>query len=239
MKKWETIKPGTFEQARHFYPKVLNSIIHPIVNFFFSMTSAQIIQRYCHLNPMTDPEGLKSILENRTRHFFWGGTDLFCVTTEKGTRKMVVIETNSCPSGQKSLPSFNDALELRGYRTLISESFLPALKSRRLPQGGLAVLYDKNYMEASGYAAALAEIAREDVFLVPFFNGVDSGIVYENEILCLITEDGGRLPIRAAIRYVTQKPWNRIPVGLKTFIYNPVLVCLSGGRNKMLAAKAY
>ena len=39
-------------------------------------------------------------------------------------------------------------------------------------------------------------------------------------------------PVRAALRYVTQKPWNRIPALTKTFMYNPVLACLAGGRNK-------
>jgi hypothetical protein len=51
--------------------------------------------------------------------------------------------------------------------------------------------------------------------------------------------DGKEVPIRAAIRYVTQKPWNRIPTTSKTFICNSTLVCLSGGRNKLLANKAY
>ena len=39
-------------------------------------------------------------------------------------------------------------------------------------------------------------------------------------------------PIRAALRYVTHKPWNRIPALTRTFMYNPVLACLAGGRNK-------
>lgn len=30
------------------------------------------------------------------------------------------------------------------------------------------------------------------------------------------------LPIRAAFRYVTQRPWNRIPVNARTVIFNPV-----------------
>ena len=47
------------------------------------------------------------------------------------------------------------------------------------------------------------------------------------------------IPIRAAFRYVTQKPWNRIPITTKTFIFNSTLVCLAGGRNKLVANKAY
>ena len=55
-----------------------------------------------------------------------------------------------------------------------------------------------------------------------------------------VLKDGERIPIRAAFRYVTQQPWNRIPTHLtKTLIYNPVLVCLAGGRNKLVASKAY
>jgi hypothetical protein len=45
--------------------------------------------------------------------------------------------------------------------------------------------------------------------------------------------------IRAAYRYVTQRPWNRIPVETKTLIFNPIIACLAGGRNKLIAAKAY
>ena len=42
--------------------------------------------------------------------------------------------------------------------------------------------------------------------------------------------------VRAVIRYVTQKPWNRIPPITRTLIYNPVLACLAGGRNKARCA---
>ena len=51
--------------------------------------------------------------------------------------------------------------------------------------------------------------------------------------------DGAWLPVRAAFRYVTQRPWTRIPLTSATPMLNPVLPCLAGGRNKMIAAKAY
>lgn len=35
--------------------------------------------------------------------------------------------------------------------------------------GGLAVVYDKNLMEASGYAATLAEVMKEKIWLVEFY----------------------------------------------------------------------
>lgn len=54
------------------------------------------------------------------------------------------------------------------------------------------------------------------------------------------TADGQWHNIRAAFRYITQKPWRRLPVaGAKTLILNPVVACLAGGRNKLVAAKAY
>lgn len=44
---------------------------------------------------------------------------------------------------------------------------MPALAAKeaagKLPCGALAVLYDKNKMEASGYAAALADLTGEQV----------------------------------------------------------------------------
>ena len=40
-------------------------------------------------------------------------------------------------------------------------------------------------------------------------------------------------PIRACFRYVTQRPWNRIPLCTKTLILNPIQACLAGGRNKV------
>jgi hypothetical protein len=50
-------------------------------------------------------------------------------------------------------------------------TFLPSLKGKRLPGGDLAVIYDKNHMEASGYAAAMADLLREHVHLVEFPDG--------------------------------------------------------------------
>eukprot|EP00894_Picocystis_sp_ML_P000974 jgi/Pico_ML_1/51491/g2515.t2 len=39
-----------------------------------------------------------------------------------------------------------------------------------VPGGKLAVVYDKNLMEASGYAAALADLMQEEVILAPFLD---------------------------------------------------------------------
>lgn len=108
------------------------------------------------------------------RYFQWGGADLFSTTTDRGQKRFVVVETNSCPSGQKSMPLPNEDLEQAGYRTLLEKSVMPALRSNTfnghpLPEGKLAVLYDKNKMEASGYAATLADLTGESVYLVPCY----------------------------------------------------------------------
>jgi len=239
MRSVEIIEPDNFEQENHFYPKALNAQLHALVSHFLNLDHERLIKRYIHLNPQVDADALRDILTYQSKHFHWGGADLFYVTTEMGNRKMVVLETNSCPSGQKSMPARTDADEHRGYRYLIENSFLPAVKKKRLPKGALAVIYDKNYMETSGYAATLADLTGEDVFLIPHFDNEEQKITYEKGVMQVEDEKGKKHPIRAAFRYVTQKPWNRIPINSKTFIYNSTLVCLSGGRNKLLANKAY
>lgn len=234
------VAPDSFASANHFYPRVLNAQIHPLMRYFLSLGNDRIAERYSHMHPEANPEAVHQALSHVTRHFRWGGTDLFHATNEQGVRRMVVIETNSCPSGQKSMPLAQDEQEAGGYRRLLEQAFLPLLKRRRTVQGELAVLYDKNEMETSGYAATLAELTQEHVHLVPCFADAEEPLVrFENGVLNIKAADRRWHPVRAAFRYVTQRPWTRIPPVTRTHIFNPVLVCLSGGRNKMLADKAY
>ena len=239
-KHYELILPQSFEADQHWYPKALNATIHPMMAYFLNMSNEQIVERYCHLNPKVKKTFLLDLLSSRPKYFRWAGADLINVTTASGNRTMVVIENNSCPSGQKSMPLLDDHDELGGYRRLIERTFIPSLKGQRLIQGGsLAVLYDKNYMEASGYASALAEILDENIYLIYFpKTGYEDYIRFTDGVLELKTDEKW-IPIKAAFRYVTQKPWNRIPIHSKTKILNPILACISGGRNKMIAAKAY
>jgi hypothetical protein len=236
------VHPDQFETAEHFYPRVLNAQIHPMVQHFLTLGNDRIAERYLHLHPEVDPQAVYDVLSHRTHAFRWGGADLFPATTDRGIRRIIVIETNSCPSGQKSMPFGNDALEHSGYRTLLQRTFLPLIeKRRRLPEGDLAVLYDKNEMETSGYAAMLAELTGEPVWLVPCFQQ-DPELPTRfsaDQVLEIRTPGGQWRPIRAALRYVTQRPWSRIPPLSRTVILNPVIACLSGGRNKLMAAKAY
>ena len=157
------IHPGNWESEKHFYPRVLNAQIHPLVSTFFQLGNERIIARYCHLNPMTSESKLRECLSYTPKHFRWAGADLFNVTTRQGQRQMIIVETNSCPSGQKSMPLLTelDDREHGGYRTVLETAFLDLIRSADPDLGGLAVIYDKNEMEATGYASALADLTSE------------------------------------------------------------------------------
>ena len=233
--KIQCIEPNSFEQEKHLYPRVLNAQINPLVRHFMKMSNERVALRYCHLNPNVNYDYLVSVLKSPPSYLRWAGCDLMHVTNAIGERKMVVIETNSSPSGQKSMPLLSEEDELNGYRTVV-EAMLPVMQKNK-NKGILAVIYDKNPMEASGYAAAMAEVMDEKVWLIPFEDGSDNVFVEGGWICTKI--DGETRAIRYAHRYVTQKPWNRLPIRTKTKLLNPIVGCLAGGRNKALAAKAY
>ena len=235
------VQPDSFEANDHWYPKALNATIHPMVNFFMNLEQKRIISRYCHMHPTVNADALREILNYRCKYFLWAGADLLNVTTAGGKRQMVVIENNSCPSGQKSMPLLDDNQEQGSYRMMVERTFKPYLKNMRHGiKGGLAVVYDKNPMETSGYAAVIADVMKEPVYYVSYYkDDPDPAVRFEEGVMQVRTEDGSWQPIRAAFRYLTQKPWNRLPIQSKTRILNPTVACLAGGRNKMVAAKAY
>ncbi len=240
MSKLRTVLPNEFEPHNHWYPKALNATIHPMISFFLSLEQERIITRYCHLHPTVNKEKLREVLNHKARYFLWAGADLLNVTSASGKRQMVVIENNSCPSGQKSMPLVDDNQEQGSYRLMVERTFKPNLKNlRNKIKGGLAVIYDKNPMEVSGYAEVIADVMQEPVYYVSFYKDEeDPSAKFVDGVLHIRDADEWK-PIRAAFRYVTQKPWNRIPVNSKTKILNPTIACLAGGRNKMVAAKAY
>ena len=171
----------------------------------------------------------------------------------------------SSPSGNKSTPLCDERNEAGGYRELLRRSLVPRLPPANA--GELAVVYDKNEMEASGYAAALADLTGESVHLVPFLFGDTETVRFASdgcmEVAAASTrwevgsnrmgsassncgsEDGSELDeprwvrVRGAVRYVTDRPWQRVPVDCPTVFLNPVIACLAGGRNKIAAARAY
>lgn len=235
------VPPGAFDLERHFYPRVPNAQLHPLVRGFLGLSNERIAARYAHLHPETTQDAVLEMLRTAPQLLRWAGADLMLTATDDGRRGVVVVEVNSCPSGQKSMPLRHDDDEHGGYRTLLERSFLPLLQRRSLPKEGvLAVLWDKNPMETTGYAAALADLTGAPVYLVHTPKHTDSPRMRtDNGVVSVLIDGKGWVPVRAAFRYVTQAPWSRIPPVTKTAIFNPVLACLAGGRNKLLAAKAY
>lgn len=241
MKKFRIIPPNEFEANDHWYPKALNATIHPMIAFFLNLEQERIITRYCHMHPNVNGDKLREVMNHKSKHFLWGGADLLNVTSAGGKRQMVVIENNSCPSGQKSMPLLDDHQEQGSYRLMVERTFKPFLKNlRKKVQGGLAVIYDKNEMEASGYAKVIADVMQEQVYYVDFYSDHQKpNVIFKQGVMHVIDDENNEIPIRAAFRYLTQKPWNRLPLNCKTKILNPIVACLAGGRNKMVAAKAY
>ena len=237
----QVVSPGSFAPEQHFYARVLNATIHPMVSHFLHFEQERLMSRFCHLNPLVEKDALREVLTYKPRYLRWAGADLIHVTTAAGARRMVVIEVNSSPSGQKSMPLLQEHKEQGGYRFLMEHTLGPMVtKSRRAPDGRLAVIYDKNQMEASGYAAAMADFFKTDVFLAPCFDSeLERPVRFTEGLMEVRTPDGVWHPVKAALRYVTQKPWNRIPLLPKTLMLNPTIACLAGGRNKMVAAMAY
>lgn len=239
------VSPGSFEASAHFYPRVLNAQLHPLVGFFFRLDRQRLVERYVHLNPHVSREALVELLAHTPRYLRWAGADLFHTTTARGRPSMVVIETNSCASGNKSMPLVSEEREHGGYADLLRQALLPYIPKASKVPGELAVVYDKNHVEASGYAATLADLTGERVWLAPLPAALPAGTGpqraarFEQGGLEVRDEGGSWRPIRAALRYVTQKPWTRIPIRTSTVMLNPVIACLAGGRNKLVASKAY
>ncbi|MCH8554063.1 MAG: hypothetical protein LAT76_02835 [Schleiferiaceae bacterium] len=233
------VEPGDFEPSEHWYPRVLNSNLHPLVNYFLNLTNAQIASRYTRLHPRVNGEKLLEILSYKPFYFKWSGTDMMHVMNSLGQHKLIIIETNSCPSGQKSMPLQNLNMEQGGYQKLIDLTFKPAVLKHH-ETGALAALYDKNPMENIGYASTIADSFNEPVYLVKFDQDDNTpSAKFEDNKLFVKGEDEEWIPIRAAFRYVTQQPHNRIPVNSKTLLLNPIEACLAGGRNKSEASLAY
>lgn len=189
---------------------------------------------------MVDRGKLDEVLAYQCRYFLWSGADLINSTSAGGKRQMVIIENNSCPSGQKSMPLLDENKEDGSYRLLIERTFKPILKGIKPERGRLGLIYDKNFMEASGYAAVIADVMDEEVLLIPCYLGDENNehIKIINDVIN-VQVGADYVPLRAAFRYLTQKPWNRLPLRSKTRLLNPIVACLAGGRNKMVAAKAY
>ncbi|KAI9273689.1 hypothetical protein BY458DRAFT_507865 [Sporodiniella umbellata] len=239
--KAKRVMPGEFEAKQHFYPRVLNASLHPLVGSFLALGQARIVARYHHLHPEVSVDSLEAILSYQAQYFQWAGSDLFHVMNTEGKRQMVVVETNSCPSGQKSMPFTSEEREESGYGAVMSASFVAKVMAKADPAlGGLAVIYDKNAMECSGYASVLANLTGEPVWYVAWEGTEEvADVRWVEGVLWIRGQDGDWHSIRACFRYVTQSPWDRFPLHTRTVVMNEIVSCLAGGRNKTMAAHAY
>jgi hypothetical protein len=238
-----------FKKESHFYPKVVNAKIHPLVASFFKLSNESIVTRYKQLNPAIDADVLRQYLAYNPKYFKWAGADLFNVFDNFGKRQMMIIETNSCPSGQKSMPLIDENQGFAGYKILLESLFKELLASPAQMKcaGDLAVVFDKNPTENSAYGIVLAELSNERVWLVENLDQDDEHldeaeriIKWQDGIMFVRESKTNKWhPIRACLRYITQKPWKKVPLNSKTIVLNPIISCLAGGRNKIMAAYAY
>ncbi len=238
----ERYQPGEFDAEQHYYPRAVNAQLHPLVASFVHMPLRSLALRYVHMHPQVDRDALQALLTTAPRHFHWAGCDLFNVVDEVGTRRKLVVETNSCPSGQKHFPLLDEESEEGGYRRLMERTFLPLVRHHLeadAEQGLVCVFWDKNHPEASGYAQVLATLLGREVWLVPWTADAPERFVHIDEGRVFVRLDGTLRRVTCALRYVTQRPWARIPVRLETPVLNPILTCLAGGRNKAAAYAAY
>lgn len=231
----QTIAPGGFRRSLCTYPRVLPLRAHPAVAHFFSLSNGELAYRYCDRHPEVRRKALERLLAHHSTYLAWAGSDLLHTLRPDGAHQMVVLETNSCPSGQKSMPALPFGHPSGGYRRLL-ETVWPDDP----PEGDYAVVYDKNPLEARGYAMTLANFLKAPVHLVEIHeHEANPAVRFRSGLLEIRDAFGSWRPIRTALRYVTQRPWLQLPLASKTRFLNPVIACLAGGRNKLMAHKAY
>ncbi len=75
---------------------------------------------------------------------------------------------------------------------VIEHAFRSLLEKADVALGGLAVIYDKNAMEASGYAAVMADVMKEHVHLVEFYdNEADPSVKWVDRVMYVRDINGG------------------------------------------------
>lgn len=225
-----------------FEPKKLNPVdlgyglahgssSHHLVDQFLKMSQEEIAASYAFRQGIKK-ERVLELLKRETTYMLWSGSDILNVIDVNGKKRKVILETNSCPSGAKDLPSANfGCLEDSAYGKILSATLLPRIER----EGDLAVLWDKNKVETKAYGQVLANLTGRRVHYIPLFNQDDvKQLNFDPHTLKI-----NGFNIAGTWRYVTQEPWKRISVYPKTVMINPIIACIAGGRNKLIAAKAY
>ncbi|CAG8489016.1 22412_t:CDS:2, partial [Racocetra persica] len=190
----------------------------------------RIITRYKNLNPQIDAKILRNCLEYEPKFFTWGASDFFNVIDSNGKRQMIVVESDSSPAGQVTMPSLGINKRHNGYKFITQTAFKQALKGTDPSIGELAILYDvtSDETEATGFAAAISEETKEHVWIVMLYDIAKYELLkWENKVMYIKDQDEGH------------KPWIYFPLKSKTVVFNNIISCLAGGQNKIMAAKSF
>ena len=90
------------------------------------------------------------------------------------------------------MPLLAETDEFGGYKVVLESAFSAVLSKAEKSLGALAVIYDKNPMEASGYAAVLAEVSKEDVYLVEYHESdEDPNVKFQDRVLFIRNKKNG------------------------------------------------
>ncbi|KAI8867536.1 hypothetical protein GQ42DRAFT_171647 [Ramicandelaber brevisporus] len=244
------VKPGSFDPVKHWYPRAFNAQLHPTVAAFLSMSNERIVQRYTHLNPHVDANKLRILLNCKPSYFSWTGSDLFRVNTTDGKRQMVLIEIGTCAGGlcvvprqpqqQQQQQESHSSTGPSSYHIFLKTLLGELADFETEIDGDWAVIYENSVIEPSGYAAALADLSGESVWLAQYRDAdPDPPCKWDDGIMYVRDAEGMWHPIRACVRYTHTCPWRRIPIVTRTRVISSMVPCLAGGYNKAMASKAY
>jgi hypothetical protein len=205
---------------------------------FLSLSVEDIAKLYCEKFENIKFDELIKILKYKPEYFFSSGPDLMKVT-HNNEEKFCLIEVNSVATGCSGFPMKNNS-EYNPYERMIRDSF--AYLCENIPEeiGVIAILSDADYREITAYSLKLAEVFQETIYLVHLEDIEKAKSYYrmDGEYLEILI-DSKWTKIRAAVKYVQDQPWIKMPIFSKTFIWNNLLACLCGGRNKSMANLAY
>jgi len=197
---------------------------------FFRMSQKERAQSYHKTHPHIPLDSIMEALSRRVHFLQWSGSDILHATDYDGKKTKIVLETNSCPSGALDFPT--NAYKVLGatpYEIVLREALLPKING----QGELAVIWDKNRRGTRGYAQVLSNLTGRNVHWFSLLDSEEFRFTINSHLML------NNRNIEAAFRYVTQNPWERIPIDTETHLVNPIIACVAGGRNKNIAALAY
>jgi hypothetical protein len=207
-----------------------NKESHPKVVRFLNMSQEEKIARYANSHPNTNIQTLTKILSSEVEHLRWSGSDLLNVFDTSGKKHKYLLETNSCPSGALDLPTrTQEHTGKTPYEMILEGTLIPQIKE----EGDLAVIWDKNRRGTRAYAKTLASLTGRPVHHIPLLDSSEFRFP-KSEYLTFNDRK-----LAGVFRYVTQLPWERLAIDTATPMVNPIIGCIAGGRNKLIAAKAY